>query len=157
DEALPFFPAEAESINPWTPVCDELNQYGLKITGLKPGKYEIRLSGAKIANCTAEELASGVNLTKPALAAGPVAEQVNAVWNAVKAKNQFYHDRVFRGIVLANVSIPDFLGLNLSAAEIESKRQSAMAERMAKMSELDAAVRQALAPRSHQVVVSPAN
>lgn len=156
DEALPFFPSEAEGINTWAPVREELNDYRLKITGLKPGKYEIRLNDAKIADCTSEELASGVNLAKPALAAGPVAEQVNAVWDAVKAKNRYYHDRVFRGIVLANVSIPDFLGISVPPAEIEAKRQSALAERMQKLPELDAAIRQALAPRSHRVLVSPA-
>lgn len=157
DEALPFFPAEAEKINEWAPVRDELNQYGLKVTGLNPGKYEVRLNGTKIADYTGEELAAGVNLTKPALATGPVAEQVNAVWAAVRAKNQYYHDRIFRGIVLANVSIPDFLGLNISQADIEAKRQSALAERMAKLPELDAAIRQALTPRSHRVEVVAAN
>jgi lysophospholipase L1-like esterase len=157
DEALPFFPAEAESINQWAPVRDELNQYGLKVTGLKPGKYDVRLNGTKVADYTADELAAGVNLAKPALAAGPVAEQVTAVWNAVKAKNQYYHDRVFRGIVLANVSVPEFLGITLSAADIEAKRQSAIAERMGKLPELDAAIRQALAPRSHRVEIVPAS
>ncbi|HVX14043.1 MAG TPA: SGNH/GDSL hydrolase family protein [Pirellulales bacterium] len=154
DEALPFFPAEAESINQWVPVRDELNHYGLKVTGLKPGKYDVRLNGTKIADYTAEELAGGVNLTKPALAGGPVAEQVNAVWNAVKAKNQYYHDRVFRGIVLTQV--PEYLINKLGAPEIEAIKQSAITERMAKMPELDAAVRQALEPRSHQVEVVPA-
>lgn len=156
DEALPFFPVEAESINQWAPVHDELNQYGLKITGLKPGKYDLRLNGAKIADYTADELAHGVNLAKPALASGPVAEQVKAVWMAVKAKNQYYHDQVFRGVVLAQVSIPDFLGVKLEPAEIEAKRQSAMNERMAKLPDLDAAIKQALAPRSHRVEVVPA-
>jgi hypothetical protein len=156
DESLPFFPVEAESINQWAPVRDELNQYGLKVTGLQPGKYEVRLGGDKIADYTAYELAEGVNLTQPALARGPVAEQANAVWSAVKAKNQYYHDRVFRAVVLAQVSIPDFLGVKLEPAEIEAKRQSAMIERMAKLPELDAAIRQALAPRSHHVEIVPA-
>lgn len=156
DDALPFFPVEAESINPWAPVRDELNRYGLKVTGLKPGAYDVQLNGAKIAACTADELAEGVNLTKAALAAGPVAEQVNAVWNAVKAKNKYYHDRVFRGIVLAQVSIPDFLDVKLEPAEIEAKRRAAMSERMAKLPELDAAISQALAPRSHRVEIVPA-
>jgi lysophospholipase L1-like esterase len=155
DEALPFFPAEAEAINEWAPVRDELNQYGLKVTGLKPGSYELRLNGAKVADYTADELAGGVNLTKTALAAGPVAEQVNAVWSAVKAKNSYYHDRIFRGIVLAFVSIPDFLGVKLEPAEIEAKRQSALAERTAKLPELDEAIRQALAPRAHRVELVP--
>ena len=153
DEALPFFPAEAEPIDAWVPVRDELNQYRLKVTGLAAGKYEVRLNGTKVADYSADELAAGVNLAKPALAAGPVAEQVNAVWNAVRAKNSYYHDRIFRGIVLAPVSIPDFLGVKLEPGEIEAKRQSAMAERMAKLPELDAAIRGALAPRAHRVEI----
>jgi lysophospholipase L1-like esterase len=155
DEALPFFPVEAEDINQWAPVRDELNQYGLKVTGLKPGSYELKLNATKVADYTADELAAGVNLTKAALAAGPVADQVNAVWTAVKAKNSYYHDRIFRGIVLAFVSIPDFLDVKLGPAEIEAKRQSAMAERMAKLPELDEAIRQALAPRVHRVELVP--
>lgn len=153
DEALPFFPADAEPINAWAPIRDELNQYGLKVTGLGAGKYELRLNGDNVADYSADELAAGVNLTRPALASGPVAEQVNAVWTAVRAKNSYYHDRIFRGIVLAQVSIPDFLGVKLEPAEIEAKRQSAMTERMAKLPELDAAIRQALAPRAHRVEI----
>jgi len=136
-------------------VRDELNEYGLKVTGLKPGNYELRLNGTKVADYTADELAGGVNLTKAVLAAGPVAEQVNAVWSAVKAKNSYYHDRIFRGVVLAFVSIPDFLGVKLEPAEIEAKRQSAITERMAKLPELDEAIRQALAPRAHRVELVP--
>ena len=156
DEALPFFPVEAESINQWAPVRDELSQYGLKITGLKSGKYDVLLDDDKIADYTADELAQGVKLTAPALARGPIAEQVNAVWRAVKAKNQYYHDRVFRGVVLAQVSIPDFLEVKLEPAEIEAKRRSALSERMAKLPELDAAISQALAPRNHRVQIAPA-
>jgi hypothetical protein len=151
DNALPFFPIEADNINQWAPVRDELNQYGLKVTGLKSGNYELRLNGTKVADYSADELAGGVNLTKAALVTGPVAEQVNAVWAAVKAKNQYYHDRIFRGVVLAQISIPDFLGVKLEPAEIEAKKQSAIAERMAKLPELDAAIQQALTPRAHRV------
>jgi len=44
----------------------------------------------------------------------------------------------------------------LSPADIEAKRQSAIAERMAKLPELDAAIRQALAARPHRVEIVPA-
>ena len=155
DEALPFFPIEAESINQWAPVCDELNQYGLKVTGLKQGNYELLLNSTKVADYTADELAAGVNLTKAVLAAGPIAEQVHVIWSAVKAKNSYYHDRIFRGVVLAPVSIPDFLGVKLEPAEIEAKRQSAVAERMAELPELDEAIRKSLAPRAHLVKLVP--
>ena len=56
-----------------------MNDYRLKVTGLKAGDYEVRLGGKKVAEYTAEELAKGVNLAAAALKAGPIAEQVKAV------------------------------------------------------------------------------
>ena len=135
------------------PIRDELNQYGLRVSGLKPGNYEVRLNGKPIATHSATELDAGVNLAAAALAKGPVADQVNSVWAAVVAKNKYYHDQIFRGIVLAQVNVPDYLGLKISQAEIQAKRESALAERMAKMPELDAAVRKALEIKPHQVEI----
>ena len=157
DQALPFFPEEAQPILKWAPLLESSNDYGLKVAGLKPGKYEVSLGDKKVAEYTAEELSKGVNLAGPALTAGPVAEQVKAVRGAIEAKNKFYHDKIFRGITLANVGgLPDWLGINLTPAEIESKRQAALAERTAKMPELDAAVKQALKIKPHTVTIKPA-
>ena len=47
DGALPFFPAEAKSILKWTPILEELNEYGLKVTGLKAGQYDILVDGTE--------------------------------------------------------------------------------------------------------------
>jgi lysophospholipase L1-like esterase len=156
DQALPFFPEEAQPILKWAPLLEAANDYGLKITGLKPGKYEVSLGDKKVAEYTAEQLAQGVNLAGPALAAGPVADQVKAVKGAIEAKNKFYHDKIFRGIVLANFTLPDWLGINMTPAEIDSKRQAALAERTAKMPELDAAIKQALKSKPHTVAIKPA-
>jgi hypothetical protein len=153
DSALPFFPGEAEKILAWVPIRDELNQYLLKVAGLAAGKYEIRLGGKKVAEYSADELAAGVNLAAAALAAGPVADQVKAVWAAVVAKNRFYHDRIYRGIVLSKVELPDYLGIKLAPAEIDAKRQSALEERLAKMPELDEAIRKALVIQPHRVEI----
>lgn len=155
DAALPFFPSDAKPILSWSPILDELNEYGLRVTGLAAGRYEIRFDGKKIAERSADELAAGANLAAEALASGPIADQVNAVWGAVKAKNQYYHDRIFRGVVLSPANIPDWLDIKLTAAEIETKRQAAVTDRMAKLPELDAAVRQALEMKPHQVEVVP--
>src|SRR5439155_4790361 len=63
DAALPFFPEKARSILKWAPLLDELHAYTLKVTGLKPGKYELRLGGTKLGSeYSAEMLAAGVNL-----------------------------------------------------------------------------------------------
>jgi lysophospholipase L1-like esterase len=149
DGALPFFPVDAKNILKWAPIRDELNDYRLKVTGLKEGQYEVRLGGQTVAQFSAAELAKGVNLAEAALTTGPVAEQVNKVWQAVVAKNQFHHDRIFRGIVLANV--PDFIDPKLA----DERRQAALTERRAKLPELDEAIRKALVIEPHQVEIVP--
>jgi lysophospholipase L1-like esterase len=135
DDALPFFPEQAMSILKWTPLLTEMNNYGLQIKGLKEGTYEVRLGGKKIAEHTAAELEKGVNLAEAALKVGPVAEQVKAVWKAVQAKTNYFHDQVFRGVVLAG------------------NDQAKYEERMKKMPELDAAIRAALTMRPYDVEI----
>ncbi len=158
DQALPFFPEEALPMLKWTPLLESSNDYGLKIVGLKPGKYEIRLDHKKIAEFTAEQLTQGVNLAGPALAAGPIAEQVKAVKTAIEAKNSFYKDAIFRGLPLANTTtLPDWLGIKLTPAEIEAKRQAAYVERIGKLATLDAAIKQVLQLKPHTVAVIPAS
>src|SRR5207302_1469132 len=108
DGALPFFPADAASILPWSPILEELNDYRLKVTGLAAGKYEVRVGGKKIAELTAEQLAAGANLASGALRDGPIADQTKAVREAVQKKNSFHHDMIFRGLVLSG-GVPDWI------------------------------------------------
>ncbi|MGD0093014.1 MAG: SGNH/GDSL hydrolase family protein [Planctomycetota bacterium] len=152
DAALPFFPKEAKPILKWVPIEQELNEYTLKVTGLKDGQYEILADTVKLGEHTAAELAAGVNLASEALAAGPIADQVKAVWTAVQEKNRTYHDKIFRGIVLGP-GVPDWL--EIPPAEVEAKKQAAMEKRMAKVVELDAAVHKALEIKPHQFDVVP--
>jgi len=153
DAALPFFPKEAKAILKWAPIEQEINEYTLKVTGLKDGQYEIQVDGQRIGAHTAAELAAGVNLASEVLAAGPIADQVQAVWNAVAGKNKVYHDQIFRGIVLGP-GVPDWL--EIPAAELEAKKQAALEKRLAKVTELDAAIRKALEMKPHQFDVVPA-
>jgi hypothetical protein len=139
DNALPFFPKEAESILKWAPLLDEMNHYGLQVKDLKAGKYDVRLGGKKVAEYTAEELEKGVNLAEAALKAGPVAEQVKTVWKAVQAKTNYFHDQIFRGVVLAG------------------NDQTKYEERMKKMPELDEAIRTALTMRPYDVEIVAAS
>lgn len=155
DAALPFFPAEAAGILPHAPILEELNDYRLKVTGLSAGRYEVRVGGKKIADTTADQLAAGINFAASALADGPIADQAKAVKAAVEAKNRFHHDQIFRGIVLSNVSIPDWLGLKLTPQEIKSKRQAAMTERLAKLPALDAEVGKSLAMKPNTFDIVP--
>jgi len=156
DESLPFFPAEAASILKWSPILEDLNQYGLKVKGLKDGNYEVRLGGKAVAKYTAAQLATGVNLAGPALADGPVSDQVKAIKTAIEAKNRFHHDKIFRGVVLVNIgAFPDWLGVSMTPAEVESKRQAALSERMSKLPELDEAIRATLTIKPHTVAIVP--
>jgi len=153
DAALPFFPDQADSILRWAPILDELNQYTLKVTGLKPGRYEVRQGGKKVAEHSDSELAAGVNLAAAALKTGPVADQVKRVVEAVQAKNNYYHERIFRGVVLMPVKLPDFLEIHLTDEEIEAKRQAAVAGRLLKMPQYDAAIQKALVMHPHTVEI----
>lgn len=156
DAALPFFPMDAVSIIPHAPILDELNDYRLKVSGLAAGKYEVRIGGKKIAELTAEHLAAGANIAQGALTDGPIADQAKAVRVAVEAKNRFHHDMIFRGIVLSNVSIPEWLGIKITPQEIEAKRQSVITERMGKLPALDAEVAKSLAMKANTFEIVPA-
>ena len=102
DQALPFFPNEAAAILAWSPILEDMNQYTLKVTGLVEGKYDVALGGKTVTQLTNVQLAGGVNLAGAVLKAGPVADQVQAIWNAIKEKNRFNHDKIYRGLILKN-------------------------------------------------------
>ena len=154
DQALPFFPSEAKSILRWVPILEELNEYGLKVTGLKAGQYDILVDGKKVAQQSDVELAAGVNLAAAVLDAGPIAEQVGAAWKALVAKNQFHHDRIYNPFLRSPSGIPDWL--DLKPEEIESKRQAAMQKRLAQYAEMQDALRQLLTPQPHSFEIVPA-
>ena len=153
DQALPFFPADAASILPWSPILEELNDYRLKVTGLAAGDYDVRIGGVQVAKLSATQLAAGVNLASSALAAGPVAEQVKAIRAAIEAKNRFYHDSVFRGVVLTG--IPEWVYEVLPKPELEAKKQEIVLKRMEQLPALDAAVAAALALKANSVEIVP--
>lgn len=155
DEALPFFPPEAESILKWAPIRDEMNDYRLKVTGLKEGTYEVRIDGKAIAEYSADELGKGVNLAAAALKSGPIADQVKAVKEAVENKNKYFHDRIFRGVLLANVVIPDWLEIKMTVEDVREKQRKAYRERMEKMPEWDEKVRKALEMKPRTVELVP--
>ena len=155
DAALPFFPADAVSILPHASILEELNDYSLRVAGLATGSYEVRVDGVRIAELSQEQLATGVNLAAAVLKEGPIADQVNAVRVAVENKNRYHHDAIFRGIVLSNFSVPDWLELKITPQEIETQRQAAIAKRMAMLPALDAEVAKTLVMKARIVDIVP--
>ncbi len=154
DNALPFFPAAAnKNILQWTPILEDLNDYRLKVSGLKPGQYEICIDGKKIAEFSSETLNAGTNIAAAILAEGPIADQVKAVSAAIKAKNDYFHEKIFRGVTLAEVEIPDFM--DIKPADIQAKREAAFKARMVKMQELFDAIKKTLVIQPHLVEIVP--
>ena len=156
DFVLPFFPEQAKSILKWTPLLEDMNQYILKVTGLAPGKYDVKLGGKKVATYTDKELARFVNLAEPALGVGPVADQVKDIVKAITEKTNYYHDQIYSPLVLnrsVNAKNPDFK--EVAPADYAKHRDALIAERLKKMPEFDAAVRKALEPRPHLVEIVP--
>jgi len=139
DKAMPFFPNESAAILAWSPILEEMNQYTLKVAGLAGGTYDVALGGKTVAQYTNLQLAAGVNLAEAALKAGPVADQVQAIWNAIKEKNQFNHDQIYRGLILSN---------STDKAKIESLR--------AEVAQKDAEIQRLRVIAPHTVEIIPA-
>lgn len=155
DKAIPFFPEDAASILPWTPILDQLNDYKIQVTGLVPGKYKVRIDSVEVAELTAESLATGVDLSAEVLKAGPIAEQSKRVKEAVEKKNRYHHDQIFRGVVLTGV--PEWIYSVVPREQLEEKKKALIDERLEKVKELDAEVAESLKLKTYQFEVVKAD
>ncbi len=101
DDALPL-PVQKD----WQPILKylddlkDLNYYGLKVSGLKDGKYDLSLDGTKVGTYTAADLAAGVNLGN--LESGPLYDRANLVFQAINVKNKELVHRRFRQVVMSS-------------------------------------------------------
>jgi len=116
-------------------------------------KSTVNVVGQKVAEFTAEQLETGVNLSAAVLAAGPIAEQVKAVKAAVEAKNRFHHDAIFRGIVLSNV--PEWVYAAIPRDQLETKKQEIIQERLGQLPAMDAVVAKALELKANTFEIVP--
>ena len=71
---------------PYTNELRDLNDYGLKVAGLKDGMYAVAIDGKEVGKYSAKQLADGVNLGTAT--AGPVWEQGNKVLQAINAMSE---------------------------------------------------------------------
>ena len=147
DKALPFFPEDASSILPWTPILDELNDYKIQVTGLAPGKYKVRIDSVDVAELSAESLGAGVDIAAEVLKSGPIAEQAKKVKEAVENKNRYHHDQIFRGIVLTGV--PEWIYSVVPREQLEEKKKALVNERLEKVAQLDVEVAESLKMQAH--------
>lgn len=155
DKALPFFPEDASSILPWTPILDELNDYKIQVTGLAPGKYKVRIDSVDVAELSAESLGAGVDIAAEVLKSGPIAEQAKKVKEAVENKNRYHHDQIFRGIVLTGV--PEWIYSVVPREQLEEKKNALVNERLEKVVQLDVQVAESLKMEPHQFEIVSAD
>lgn len=148
DKALPFFPEDASSILPWTPILDELNDYKIQVTGLAPGKYKVRIDSVDVAELSAESLGAGVDIAAEVLKSGPIADQAKKVKETVENKNRYHHDQIFRGIVLTGV--PEWIYSVVPREQLEEKKNALVNERLEKVAQLDVEVAESLKMQPHQ-------
>ena len=147
DKALPFFPEDASSILPWTPILDELNDYKIQVTGLAPGKYKVRIDSVDVAELSAESLGAGVDIAAEVLKSGPIADQAKKVKETVENKNRYHHDQIFRGIVLTGV--PEWIYSVVPREQLEEKKNALVNERLEKVAQLDVQVAESLKMQAH--------
>ena len=155
DKALPFFPEDASSILPWTPILDELNDYKIQVTGLAPGKYKVRIDSVDVAELSAESLGAGVDIAAEVLQSGPIAEQAKKVKEAVENKNRYHHDQIFRGIILTGV--PEWIYSVVPREQLEEKKNALVNERLEKVAQLDVQVAESLKMEPHQFEIVSAD
>jgi GDSL-like Lipase/Acylhydrolase family len=148
DDALPFpTVAEWDPILPYLNNLNDLNWYGLKISGLTPGTYSVAVDGVEIAKHSADELNKGVNLGN--VRVGPIYAQAKKVADAINVKNAIVHGR-FRGVILA--SVPDWLAD--AAAERKPKE---LAKRKQMIDEKQAEIHSLAVPVQHHWEVKLVN
>jgi lysophospholipase L1-like esterase len=140
DEALAMpIPKDWASVVPYANQLKDLNYYGLKITGLGTGKYELKIDGQAVGTYTSEELAAGVNVGLGT--SGPIYEQGMKVLQALNAKNEIVRQR-FRNVVMFRA--PDWL-----ADVAKERQQQELTKRMKLIDEQQAKVYALTQPKEH--------
>lgn len=144
DEAIPFpVLPEWKTILPYVNNLKDLNDYGLKVTGLAAGDYEILMDGVPVAKATQAELAAGVNLGLAT--AGPVYARGTKVLAAINAKNQLVADRFFNVI---RYNAPAWL-----ADVVAERKPVELKKRLAMIEEKQAAIYDLMKPVTHKVEI----
>ncbi len=147
DDALPLpIQKDWRSMLPYMNELKDLNVYGLNIAGLEEGKYDVTCDGVTVGTYTAKELAAGVNLGNAE--AGPLFDQGTKVLNAINKKNEIAHQR-FRGVVMSNVNLPDWVSKETREA-VAKEKAAELAKRTAKIDEEQKKVYDLAQPKPHK-------
>jgi len=149
DESLPFpIPDGTVDVLPLDPTIEAMSLYLLKVDGLKPGSYTVKIGGAALVpTFTAEALAKGVNLTAAAhtVATGskpnPILLQSRAILAAVSVKESI---------------VGQWRGFSRQMSETGVDHKQKLAELAAQITAADEKIRAAAKPTNLQFEINPA-
>ncbi len=148
DEALPMpIDPKAESALSLAPVLADLNFYDLKIPGLPPGRYSVKIDGKTVSTVNGGELADSWRFSR---GAGPITEQAQELLALIVKKNDAYFRR-WRNVQL--YTAPEWV---VAPAELEAKRQAELTRLDQEIADLEAAIDIARKPKPHHFLIAPA-
>lgn len=151
DKCLPMpIPDNARDGLKLAPLAADLSHYGLAVTGLKAGKYEVKIDGVTVATATAEELAAGLELGT--MDKGPVHDQCVAVLNLINDKSGL----VWGWRDIAKYPVAGWLGNDL-AAQVSARKQAELDAKRVPIEALDAKLHEAVQPKARvfSIVAAP--
>jgi lysophospholipase L1-like esterase len=143
---------EWRDLLPYVNQLKDLNDCGLTVTGLKPGKYDLQIDGVTVATYSDAELAASVNAG--IAGKGPIHEQGMKVLAAINAKNEIVKNRFWQVVMIDGKNLPEWL---VGPQDLVArKRQEELAKRDEQIAAKQAEVYRLAAPVSHHWVVKPA-
>ncbi|WP_437228848.1 GDSL-type esterase/lipase family protein [Planctomicrobium sp. SH661] len=148
DGCLPFpIPEQAVAVLPIAPTVFALSKYTLQVSGLKEGKYALKINSVTVAELTSLQLAEGVNLTAygPEMlpeSQNPIAVQGTSILKAVAAKE----DLVGQWRKLSQAA---------HAPEADAELVKKLDELTIKVEEADAKIREAAHPTPLKFEIVP--
>lgn len=143
DKALPMpILPDWRPIVPYINDLNDLNYYGLKVTGLNGGKYALSIDNNKIGEFTAEELNKGVNLGN--FGEGPLFEQGQEVYRMITEKNKIVHKR-FRQVVMVQKPTAYWL-----AEAYEERKPKELKKLLDEVQEQQKAIYKKVQPTAHR-------
>ncbi|HEY3853151.1 MAG TPA: SGNH/GDSL hydrolase family protein [Verrucomicrobiae bacterium] len=148
DEALPMpIDAKAEPALKLAPVLNDLSRYMIKVTGLTPGNYDIKIDGDSATQATDEKLAAGLNLSD---LPGPLRNQGRKILDLVIKKNDLFFHR-WREVQLYN--LPKWAQNSAS----DEGRAAEVATEDKQIAELESQIDEARKPALHHFEIKRAN
>lgn len=146
DESLPMpIDERAKPALKFAPILEDLDQLGLKVTGLPTGTYEVKIDGEAAGKVSGEELARGWNFAD---AGGPITAQARKLLKAVFAKNDIFFQR-WRSVQLSD--FPKWA----QGPKTDKLREEELTKLDGQIKDLEMEINELRKPKPHHFEVQP--